>query len=207
MAKSWLYTPPWGWYNFPMHFLTTRRMKTVLFLSVIASFSALIFFLALHYRYGSIIDVASVKITKTGITLDKVHYTEVKDGAVEWTLEADSANYLQEKGITIFTNPKVLFYGKDGSSYTLTGSKGTYMNDSGNIEVSGDVRVVTGDGYTLATQSLRYDTASKQISTEEQVRLDTREMLIEGVGLLISVDREGFSVLDDVRTELRYALM
>ncbi|MFQ5329406.1 MAG: LPS export ABC transporter periplasmic protein LptC [Thermodesulfobacteriota bacterium] len=182
-------------------------MKRVLLLSVVASFSALIFFLLLHYRYGSIIDVGSVKITKTGVTIEKVHYTEVKDGTVEWTLDADSANYVQADGVTIFTNPKVLFYGKDGSVYTMTGSEGSYMKESGNIKVSGDVLVVTGDGYTLATQSLRYDTASKEITTEERVSIDTSEMRIEGVGLLISVDRESFSVLDDVRTELRYALM
>jgi len=190
-----------------MHFLTTRRMKTVLFLSVIASFSALIFFLVLHYRYGSIIDVGTVTVTKTGVTIDKVHYTEVKDGAVEWTLDADSANYIQEAGVTIFTNPKVLFYGQDGSVYTMTGSEGSYMKDSGNIEVSGHVLVVTGDGYTLATESLRYDTGTKEITTEELVTIDTKEMRIKGVGLLISIDRESFSVLDDVRTELRYALM
>ncbi|MFQ5586023.1 MAG: LPS export ABC transporter periplasmic protein LptC [Thermodesulfobacteriota bacterium] len=182
-------------------------MKTLLFIAVIASFSLLIFFLVLHYRYGALIDVASVEITETGVKLDRIHYTEAKGGAVEWTLEADSANYLKERALTIFENPKVLFYGKDGSSYTLTGSEGRYMNDSGDIEMSGNVRVVADDGYTLATRSLRYDASAKQISTDERIRLDTREMRIEGIGLLISIDREGFSVLDDVRTELRYALM
>ena len=182
-------------------------MKTVLFLSVIASFALLIFFLVLHYRYSDLIDVASVRITDSGVTLDAIHYTEVREGRVEWTLEADSANYMKEQGVTIFRKPKVLFNGEGGSSYTLSGSEGRYRNSSGNIELSGDVHVTSGDGYTLVTESLRYDAALKEISTKESIQLDTDGMRIEGVGLLISIDREGFSVLDDVRTELHYALM
>jgi LPS export ABC transporter protein LptC len=154
-----------------------------------------------------IIDIGAIKVTNSGIILDKVQYTEAKDGKIEWRLEADSASYLRKENITVFKNVKVEFYSRNGRVYTMTGAEGRFDGGSRDIEMFGNVLVVSDDGYRLKTNSLKYNASEREISTKDNISLASSNMNINGIGLIIYIDKDSLSVLDDVRTVLKYVLI
>lgn len=185
-----------------MYFFT-RRVRIVLLIFVIFSFALLVFFVFLNYRYRKAVDIGTVKFTGSEIILDKVRYTETKDGKIEWRLEADSASYLKTEDVTVFKNVRVEFYSKNGRVYTMTGAEGRFDGTNKDMEIFSDVLVVSDDGYRLKTNSLKYDASERRITTKDNISLASSDMKIDGVGLVIYIDKGSFSVLDNVRTVLK----
>jgi LPS export ABC transporter protein LptC len=96
-------------------------------------------------------------------------------------VEADTAYFYESTQITDLRNVKVTFYdlkGEEGS--TLTAKRGTYRWQDGSMQANDNVIVVSPDGRRLATQSLQYDNASNQISTDKHFTFDKGTEHLEG---------------------------
>ncbi len=90
------------------------------------------------------------------LKLDRVHYTETREGVKEWELEAASAVYFKEENAVTLDKVRATFYGKEQETYILVGAKGRYNTQTKVIEVFDGVKIDSSDGYHLRTQSLKY---------------------------------------------------
>ena len=96
-------------------------------------------------------------------------------------MEADTAYFYEATQITNLVNVKVTFYDLKGAeSSTLTAKTGSYRWQDGSMEANGNVVVVSPDGRRLATERLRYDNASNQISTDRRFTFDRGAEHLEG---------------------------
>jgi LPS export ABC transporter protein LptC len=96
-------------------------------------------------------------------------------------VEADTAYFYESTQITELRKVKVTFYdlkGEEGS--TLTSRRGTYRWQDGSMEANENVVVVSPDGRRLATETLKYDAASNQISTDKRFTFDRGTEHVEG---------------------------
>jgi LPS export ABC transporter protein LptC len=96
-------------------------------------------------------------------------------------VEADTAFFYEGTQITDLRHLKVVFYdlkGVEGS--TLTAKRGNYRWQDGSMEANDDVVVVSPDGRTLRTQTLKYDNATNTISTNVPFTFDRAEEHLEG---------------------------
>jgi LPS export ABC transporter protein LptC len=108
------------------------------------------------------------------------HYV-TNSGIRRSRVEADTAYFYEGTQITNLTNPKVTFYDLKGAeSSTLTAKRGVYRWQDGSMEASDNVVVVAPDGRRLATERLRYDNGSNQISTDLHFTFDRGEEHLEG---------------------------
>jgi len=89
------------------------------------------------------------------LSIGKIHQTATRDGKKEWSLEADSANYVGKNNQMILKDLKVVFFLKDNSEINLKADQGTLEIDSNDIEVSGNV-VLKNSEYNLVTEKLAY---------------------------------------------------
>ncbi|HEU5039508.1 MAG TPA: LPS export ABC transporter periplasmic protein LptC [Gemmatimonadales bacterium] len=108
------------------------------------------------------------------------HYV-TNQGVRRTRVEADTAFFYESTQVTELRNIKVTFYdlkGEEGS--TLTARRGTYRWQNGSMEADGDVVVVAPDGRRLRTQTLRYDNAANQISTDKRFNFDRGSEHLEG---------------------------
>jgi LPS export ABC transporter protein LptC len=108
------------------------------------------------------------------------HYV-TNQGVRRSRVEADTAFFYENTQITDLKRIKVTFYdlnGEEGS--TLTAKRGTYRWQNGSMEAEGDVVVVAPDGRRLSTQTLRYDNAANQISTDKHFTFDRGTEHLEG---------------------------
>jgi LPS export ABC transporter protein LptC len=89
------------------------------------------------------------------LSIGKIHQTATRDGKKQWSLEADSANYIEKNNQMILKDLKVVFFLKDNSEINLKADQGTLEIDSNDIEVSGNV-VLKNNEYHLVTEKLMY---------------------------------------------------
>lgn len=100
-------------------------------------------------------------------------------GGRQWHLEGTSAEILGEE---IHLNTlKAVVYGDD-VTVNLTSDRGIYHKDKGEVELLGNVVVKGDDGTTLRTQSARWSQNTKQISTNDEVRIERQGMSARGKG-------------------------
>ena len=108
------------------------------------------------------------------------HYV-TKDGIRQSRVQADTAYFYEGTQITNLVNVKVTFYDLKGAeSSTLTAKTGLYRWQDGSMEANGNVLVVSPDGRRLATERLRYDNASNQISTDRRFTFERGAEHLEG---------------------------
>ena len=108
------------------------------------------------------------------------HYV-TNEGIRRSRVEADTAYFYEGTQITNLAKLKVTFYDLKGAeSSTLTAKRGLYRWQDGSMEANDNVVVVAPDGRRLATQRLRYDNGSNQISTDRHFTFDRGEEHLEG---------------------------
>jgi LPS export ABC transporter protein LptC len=136
------------------------------------------------------------------LKLDRVHYTETREGTKEWELEAASAVFYRQENSMILKKVRATFYGKNEEIYTLVGEKGRYNTETKVIEVYDGVEINSNLGYRLRTQSLRYESDQKELTTSDPVELRGPDMEVEGVGMVVDLKRQHLTILGGVTTTL-----
>ena len=136
------------------------------------------------------------------LKIEGVHLTRAVAGKMEWELRARSADFFKEEGVTRLDAPKVIFFGNGDKKIELTGSKGEVFNNSNDLAVSGDVRIVSSDGYTLRSDFLRYYSEKKIVTTESKVFMKGKGIDMEGVGMVADIERERIFVKKGVKAVL-----
>ncbi len=149
------------------------------------------------------ISVADIEFTSDGsVKLEKVHYSGMREGRLSWELNAAAASFRKDEGLVHLEGVKLKLYSTGGKVHTLTSRDGDYNGDTGLIDVAGDVRIETNDGFTLKTESLSYRSSKNLISSDELVEIATSEMRVSGIGMEMEVESGRFKMFEGVRTYL-----
>jgi LPS export ABC transporter protein LptC len=143
--------------------------------------------------------------TQADLKLDRVHYTETRDGVKEWELEAISAQYFKEESTILLDQVKATFFGKEGQAYTLVGEKGRYNPQTKAMELFDGIQLKSSDGYQMRTRSLKYEAEKKELRTADAVEIIGPQLRVEGTGLIVDVDGQRLQVLRQVTTTLSQA--
>ncbi len=107
---------------------------------------------------------------KAQLALQKIHQTATRGGITEWSLEADSARYLDESKELLLENLAVEFFMDDGARMLLTADRGTLRTDTNDIAVRDNVRV-TKEDLALSTEALDYDHQERILTSRAEVRI------------------------------------
>lgn len=133
--------------------------------------------------------------------LEKIYFVEEKHGKKTWELEAKAIYQYQGQNILLLEDVKVIFYAKDGRSFTLSGDKGKVHQDSKDMELVGNVLLTSTDGYRLKTHSMSYQHLSKQARTPDPVEFEGEQIRLTGKGMLIDMEAKTFKVLSQAKTQ------
>lgn len=106
--------------------------------------------------------------SKADISLGKIHQVSTRDGVVQWSLDAQSAQVQQKKNIVTLKKIAVTFFLKNGQKAHLTADKGILRADSSDMDVYGNV-VLHYDNFTLETDMLKYRHKKRLVFTDTPV--------------------------------------
>lgn len=149
----------------------SKKLKYVL-LAIVLIAVAIVIVVYMGYRRLSEAPELLLETLQDGadMSIGKIHQTATRDGKREWSLEADSAQYIEDKKEVILKQLSVTFYLDDGDKVYLTAQRGVLNTDSNDIEVSGNV-IIIKDTYRLTTEKLNYANKQRVIFTRSPVLL------------------------------------
>jgi LPS export ABC transporter protein LptC len=132
--------------------------------------------------------------------LSDVHYEQLdQHGVKEWALDAQSAQVFEAEKKIALQSLEVVFFSSEGKGFTLAADHGELYTDSKDVTVSGNVVTTTDEGFKIESDSLRYNSQDRTISTTDKVTLRGNNMVMRGKGMIIDVEKETLSLLEEVK--------
>ncbi len=148
-------------------------------------------------------EVPKILSEKANMALEKIRFVEDKHGRITWELEAKSIEQQGETDRMLLEEVKVTLYTKDDRTFVLSGRRATVDQKTRNVELQGDVTVVSSDGYSLKTQSASYFHNSRKVTTPDWVEIEGEQIRVTGRGMVVDLESKTFTILRQVRTQLR----
>ena len=141
-------------------------------------------------------------VSTADLQLDRMKYTETREGVKEWELEAASVRYFQDENMVFLEKVKATFFGKNQESYTLVGERGRFNTQTKAIEVFDGVRIESSDGYRMQTQTLEYRAEERELRTSDPVEMSGPQLDVRGTGLVVELDHQRLKILKQVTTTI-----
>ena len=131
--------------------------------------------------------------SKANISIGKAHQTATRNGIIEWSLDAASVDYINDKNQAIFHDLSVKFFLKDNTNVYLKADRGILNTDSNNMKISGNV-VVENDSYRLKSDNLYYKHNGRMIYSDTSVNItgDLFNLVADSMSLDLNTNRSIF---------------
>lgn len=113
------------------------------------------------------------------ISLQGIRETYIEKGTKRWILKAASAFLSRSSNQTRVKDIDMTFYAADGRFFRVTADRGQLSLDTRDAEVSGNV-IIYHPSYKIYTESLRYRAGNHIITSNEQVRIESDWLQLEG---------------------------
>lgn len=175
------------------------KKRTVLIVAVLAVilFGAAI--LAIGLRKSPEKTLLKIMSDRVDLQVKNVHYTEVGSSGMTWEIKADTVQYQKKDNLALFDRVTVRLTTKDGRVFTMSGDKGRFNTQTRDMEIEGNVGIVSENGDRFSTDRLLYRDAEKKIETDRPVVMENRGFRISGVGMVFSLEGKKVTLLSQVR--------
>ena len=138
-------------------------------------------------------------------TISRFTFTQTKDDMVQWQVQAQEARLFERDRQAILQAVAVTLFGKQGKELTVTGDEGTLNTETKNFVLANrsmPLVIHTDSGYDIYTNHLAWTDQTREIRTQDPVRIVGHGLEVTGRGLLGHLDTEEFEVLEDVHVDL-----
>ncbi|MGQ9508204.1 MAG: LPS export ABC transporter periplasmic protein LptC [Thermodesulfobacteriota bacterium] len=132
--------------------------------------------------------------------LERIRFVEERGGRTNWELEAKKVHQVQKDKVLILEGVKLIYYSKDGHTFTLSGDQGKVFTESKDMELSGNVVLTMSNGYRLNTRSLFYHHSEKKVTSSDPIELEGKEIRLTGQGMWVNFEKKTFNILHQVKS-------
>lgn len=120
--------------------------------------------------------------TKADYRIKQVHLQEEARGGVRWQLDADQAEAYEQSGKTTLRKVRIRIEEPE-RSWTVTGDEGELAQGTKDVELRGNVVLISSDGLRLETARLRWDAARRRAWSDDPVTVFRQGAVVRGQGL------------------------
>jgi LPS export ABC transporter protein LptC len=139
------------------------------------------------------------------LQVQNITYTDVGSSGEKWEVKADSARFMRQEKIALFDKVAIKLILADGKTFHLTGDQGRLKTDLKDMDITGNVVILSDRGDRFTTDRLTYVHGEKKIFTRSPVTMDNDRMRIRGVGLTLRLDSRELKLSSQVEAETKPA--
>ncbi len=157
-----------------------------------------------HLEYQKLQALAqSTNKTSVEQKMSGIHLVENSENEKGWELFAVEASGTAESQ-WVLKKVQVQFFAKDDSSFMVTGDVGEIDGTSRDMIVRGNVVTTSSNGYSFKTDSLRYVSSAKKMTSNDTVEMQGPPdqkgtgFKLTGLGFLVDVAINKMSILNSV---------
>jgi LPS export ABC transporter protein LptC len=185
-------------HHFPLEMMKTKK-KTALIVAILTVILTVTVILAIGLRRAPEKALLKIMSDRVDLQVKHVRYTEVGDSGMKWEITADTARYLKKENLAFFEQLTVRLVMKDGRVFVMRGDWGRLNTQSRDMEIEGNVGIVSENGERISTDRLSYRNAGKRIETDRPVVMENGRIRISGVGMVMTLDGKKVTLLSQVR--------
>ncbi len=183
-----------------MKFKRRNIVTIVLIVAIVGGATVILLFESSKSSKNQILNIVSDKID---LQVKNVHYTDVGASGMKWEVNADSAKYVKSENLVLFDRIRVKLVMSDGRTLVMTGDKGKSNTETKDMEVSGNVEIISDKGDRLTTDILRYSGSEQRIYTDSAVKMENSRMQVKGVGMSFSLEDKDVALLSKVKANIK----
>jgi LPS export ABC transporter protein LptC len=139
---------------------------------------------------------------RVDLQVRNIRLTEVGDSGMKWEIIADTARYQKKENLAFLEKLTVKLVTRENRTFVMTGDRGRLNTESRDMEIEGNVDIVSDNGDRFRTDRLRYLNAAKLIETEGPVVLENKSLRVSGVGMTLSLEEKKVALLSQVRASI-----
>lgn len=177
--------------------LHTHRLSRGIFIAV-ALFVAVVVAVLIARGRAVRPDPADSAGTKADYRIKEIHLREQARGGVSWQLDADQAETFERLGKTTLRKVRITIE-ESGRRWTVTGDEGEMSQASKDVELRGNVILISSDGLRLETSRLRWAADEQRAWTDDPVTIFRSGAVVKGQGLEARVAEQSTAVKGRVR--------
>ncbi|MFO7985124.1 MAG: LPS export ABC transporter periplasmic protein LptC [Desulfatiglandaceae bacterium] len=143
-------------------------------------------------------------ISGQGLTLKDIHYAQDDpDERMKWFLDAEEVSFSEDRTIIRFKAFTLRVEPEGEHWFKLVGNRGRYAKDSGEIELWGDLRGTSADGYRVMTEYVMINEQKKEMHSDKPVKIFGPFFQVNGRGFLADLGRKQIEILSNVTTVIQ----
>ncbi len=170
---------------------------------VVASISLAVVIILKVSRGGGPAEVLPRLAKNVDVSLQKIHYTEMKQGVKQWDLVADKAEYDKEGEIARLAGIRMVVAGnRQTGDITLTADRGEFSNKTKDVHLAGNIVARSASGMEFTTSQAVYRAARSMIESPARVKFTDGKLTLEGVGLELMTVTKNIRILRDVTADI-----
>ena len=151
------------------------------------------------FHKPTLVDVVS----KEGLKLQDIHYTQDNpEGDAKWTLDAEEVAFSKDRQFMSFNDFTLKLETKDRPSIELRGKRGEYNRNTGVINLSGDLKGHTNNGYRIITDHMSYKNKEGYLTSEAPVKIIGPFFTVEGLGFYFHIEKRSLRIKTRVTTSI-----
>src|SRR5262245_62696220 len=139
--------------------------------------------------------------TKADYRIKEVHLQEEGRGATRWQLDAEYGEIFEDQGRTVMKKV-VVRVEEPARVWTVSADEGDMLRDSKDVELRGNVVLVTSDGLRLETARLAWVAKDQRAWTDRPVTIYRTGVVVRGTGFESRVNEEATTIKGRVRAIL-----
>lgn len=183
-----------------LYILKKRSFIFLIFITVIAFVSG---YLIMKDDLSTGKDALNIVSDKNiDLQVRDVLYTDISESGLKWEITADNASYIKDNNLCVFDKISAKLHTKEGRIFLLKGDKGTLKADTKDIEINGNVTILSEKAERFITDSLKYSHNEQRLHTDSLITIETPRMRISGVGMTLSIKNKDLSLLSNVKANV-----
>ncbi len=138
-----------------------------------------------------------------GLKLKDIHYThDDPEKQIKWIMDAREVKFSEDKMTIIFHDFQLKIKPQNGTSLELEGDEGIYSRHSKKIDLTGNLKGSSENGYTIMTDHAVVNEKTGRITSDRRIKITGPFLSVVGKGLTADLGKRRFKVLSDVTTVL-----
>jgi LPS export ABC transporter protein LptC len=175
-----------------------KTLIIVALLAVILAGAALSF---LYLREPPEKALLKIMSDRVDLQVKNVHFTEVDPAGVKWEIRADTARYQKKDHLAFFEKVMVRMVTRDGRAFEMSGDHGRFDSQSRDVEIEGNVVILSEGGDRFRTDRLTYRDGSRRVETDRPVVMENGNVRISGVGMVFDLDEKKVTLKSQIRAQ------
>jgi len=136
--------------------------------------------------------------TKADYRLKQLHLQELARDGSRWQLDAEYSETFEDQAKTSMKKVTIKV-DQPTRSWTATGDEGDLNQETKDVELRGNVVLISNDGLKLETERLRWDAAQQRAWTDDPVTIYRAGAVVKGTGFESRVNEEVSNIRGRVR--------